>query len=137
MINLRKNKIIFIFIFFLVAGISWAAQNDSVIIKVRVNQKPIIQSITPTNKSKFTEQDIIVISVTATDPDGDALEYQFSVDEVVKQSWSSSSNYQWQTTIGDNRLRNIKVEVRDNISGIDLKNASIYVFRKPIEPPPH
>ncbi len=90
---------------------------------------PEITSITPVSGSTFYEIDAVTASavVNGTAP----LEYQFSVDGVVKQAWSSTANYTWSATRG---LHTIKIEVR-NTAGQDTEEAGIFVFRKPILPP--
>ncbi|MGD0336365.1 MAG: hypothetical protein ABSB18_04620 [Candidatus Omnitrophota bacterium] len=93
---------------------------------------PQISGITPLNHSTFYENDTISISPTVVnDPNSGPLEYQFSIDGVIKQSWSGQSQYGWQGVSG---IHNIKAEVR-NIAGQDAKQVEICVFKKPIAPP--
>lgn len=101
---------------------------------IMVNTAPQITQLLPQQYSSFTEEDAVDISITATDPDGDVLEYQFSVDNIIMQSWSTQSTYAWVTQIGDKGYRTIKAEVRDNKLGFDEAEVEIYVFIKPIYP---
>ena len=99
------------------------------------NNPPSITSLIPANNSSFTAGDIVTIQVTATDPDGDSLQYQYYVDSNIKQAWTTASTYNWQTQVGDNNGHIIKVEVKDPYGATASKQNSIYIFRKPIAPP--
>jgi len=97
---------------------------------ITVNTSPVIVDIYPSEHSSFIEGDIIDISLTASDED--ILEYQISIGGEIKQVWSISSTYQWQTQVGDHGYHTIKAEARDNKLGFDEKEVEIHVFRKPI-----
>ena len=97
---------------------------------------PQITSVAPADGSTFKENDTVAVSPVVYDGDPSPLEYQFSVDGVVKKSWSSQANYNWVTASTDKGSHSIKTEVRD-AGGQDAKQAGIYVFRKPIGPPQH
>ena len=97
----------------------------------RVEPPPKITSVTPTEGATFYESGSIIISSTLSSTGSSPLEYQFSIDGIIKQAWSAQANYTWAATACSHK---IKTEVR-NISGQDGKEAEIYVFRKPIPPP--
>jgi len=92
---------------------------------------PQIGSLTPLNYATFYENNTISISPTVNNPNSGSLEYQFSIDEAIKQPWSGQSKYDWQGVSG---IHNIKVEVR-NIAGQDSKQVEICVFKNPVRPP--
>ena len=94
---------------------------------------PRITSVTPTDGSAFYESSEILISLTAHSfcP---PLQYQFSIDGIIKQAWSGVSSYTWVTTSQDIGIHTIKVEVKDR-GGQDTKEVEVYIFRKPIPPP--
>lgn len=94
---------------------------------------PQIKNITPQDGSTFYEDGTILISVVVNDIDPSPLEYQFSIDGIIKQTWSDKSDYSWSTTETDKGSHNINIEVRD-IGGGDTKQIEIYILRKPIEP---
>ena len=67
--------------------------------------------------------------------DLDALEYQFSIDGQVKQSWNTFAVYDWVTTAIDKGNHTIKCEVRDNRGGLVSKESSLAGFRQAVGPP--
>lgn len=95
---------------------------------------PQILSVNPVDGSRFYENDSILINATVNSDNSSPLEYQFSIDGVVKQAWSEIQNYTWSPIPTDKGIRNIKIEVR-NASGQDTRQTEIYVLRKAIEPP--
>lgn len=111
---------------------NWSlAYSDTIILDTIV---PQIISVTPPDGSIFYESDTIVISSTVKDTDPSPLEYQFSLDGIIKQVWSGLSNYSWLSSSQDRGSHNIKVEVRD-VGGQESKQAEIYILRRPIAPP--
>jgi hypothetical protein len=99
------------------------------------NNPPVISYVIPSNGSGFYPNDIVAISATALDPEGDSLKYQFFIDNEIKQAWSSSSTYNWTILSSDTGLHTIKVEVTDDIGGLCFQNVEVYVFLSPIELP--
>jgi len=97
------------------------------------NRDPIFISGYPPDKAKFTQGDIIPVEIIAEDPDGDFLEYQFSVDREVRRPWSTDNTFNWDTSL-DFGLKIGGVEIRDNQSGYIAGEGEIFIFRKPIEP---
>ena len=82
------------------------------------NRPPTITEITPPDGSVFQAGEIILIQVTANDLDADSLDYQFKIDGEIKQSWSASSSYPWQTGEEDIGTRVVTCETRDNYGGL-------------------
>jgi len=81
---------------------------------------PVINAFTPAG-GKFPAGAAVTLSASATDADGDALEFQFKVHGVVVQPWSASNTYAWTPTTSDLGLRTLGAEVRDGhgAAGID------------------
>ena len=96
---------------------------------------PTISTLTPADASKSVAGAMVTLSLLASDADGDALEYQFSANGIVKQAWSSAAAFNWQTTSADIGLTMIKGEVRDGHGGSAQLQQEIYVVRPPIAPP--
>jgi len=95
---------------------------------------PQISSSSPLDGATFYENDSVLISVMVNDIDPSPLEYQFSIDGIIKQAWSSlSTSYSWITSLQDKGSHNIKVEAKD-AGGQDSKEMEIYILRKPIPP---
>lgn len=93
---------------------------------------PQIIQIDPADNSTFYENDIIPISLSINDADSSPLEYQFSIDGAIKQSWSAQSTYIWNAAT--NGIHIIKTEIRD-AGGQDTKEFEAYIFKKPIASP--
>ena len=89
-----------------------AGTSDGITVRVRENTLPVITSVTPTDGATYTEADAVPIAVTASDPNGDPLEYQFLIDGVVKRAWAAGSTWSWDTT-GTIWEHTLTVQVKD------------------------
>ena len=96
---------------------------------------PVITLLTPADASKRYAGDPTMLSLTASDADGDPLEYQFSSNGVVARAWSSAATYDWVPIASDVGLHTIKAEVRDGHGGAAQREQQLYLLRKPITPP--
>jgi len=113
-----------------VAG-NWSqAFSDTIVLDTSA---PVVTAIYPQDGAVFTEAETVNVSATVNDPDSSPLEYQFSLDGAIKQSWSAEASYTWVPAVEEAGLRKIKVEVRD-AGGSGFKESEIYVFRKPVFP---
>ena len=97
------------------------------------NQEPSIIEFIPANGVKYQAEDIVTLSVTAEDSHYDPMEYQYSINDVVQQSWSSSNSYQWATQSDDFDEHTIKVEVRDDIGAKINLERDVFIVHKPKE----
>jgi len=93
----------------------------------------ISEVVSPANR-KYNENDSVTIRPDASDADGDALEYQFSVDGAVKQSWGPASEYSLEESDRHFGKRTIDVSVRDNYGGETTASGSLYFYKKALEP---
>ncbi|MDP3722931.1 MAG: hypothetical protein Q8R91_05465 [Candidatus Omnitrophota bacterium] len=96
---------------------------------------PVISTFSPVDASKFLHGTTISLSATATDADGDALEYQFNGNGLTRQIWSATSTHDWLTTVSDIGLQTTKVEVRDGHGGSATTQQDVYVLRRLVSPP--
>ncbi len=104
------------------------ADEENIIITVNnVNRAPTFTSI-PANSSIFNETDQIQITVTASDPDGDALSYAITIDGVQV---NTSSNYIWTTNYSNAGYHNIYISVSD---GIAAANSTITIYINNVYP---
>ncbi|MBI4015080.1 MAG: hypothetical protein HY365_03960 [Candidatus Aenigmarchaeota archaeon] len=87
-----------------------------------VNQAPVIEVLVPANGSAFDEASAINISVSASDPDGDALSYRIEVDG---KSVSFTGLYQWVPGNEDAGLHAIKAVVSDGTLESSKENTVI------------
>lgn len=97
------------------------------------NQPPQITSITPLSGSEFLSGANVLITVIASDPEGDALQYQFSIAGQIKQPWSSNNAYSWQTSEADIGLNEISCEVKDSQGAAASQNLSYSILNPTLE----
>ncbi|MBI4706340.1 MAG: hypothetical protein HY761_00215 [Candidatus Omnitrophica bacterium] len=91
---------------------------------------PQITQLSPVDASRIYENASVVIKPTITDNNQSAVTYQFSVDGVVKQVWSSSATYNWVSPLAG--AHTIKAEAKDE-AGQSIKSAEVFILRKPME----
>jgi len=96
---------------------------------------PTIVNFEPANLKNGYIDDTIDITISAEDTDGDELEYRFSLNDEVIQTWSGESACSIQTAGKPAGVYTIKNEVRDNEDGEDQDTRSVYLLRKPISGP--
>lgn len=96
---------------------------------------PAINSFSPADGQKFFHGTTVTWSSSASDADGDALEYQFSSNGLIKRAWSALNTDNWLTTTSDIGLQRITVEIRDGHGGAAEREQEIYGLRKPVSPP--
>ncbi len=111
----------------------WSAVGASDGIFVDVNA-PLIGTITPADGTTYVDGASVPISVAASDADGDALQYQFLVDGVVKQPWTSAASWTWNTT-GVVREHAITVQVRDPYTRQVEQSFKLFGYRRPVPVP--
>ncbi|MDD5465940.1 MAG: hypothetical protein PHP73_06335 [Candidatus Omnitrophica bacterium] len=92
------------------------------------NKPPVIARILPKDNSVFLAGAAINIKAYAFGPDHDPLQYQFSIGGTVKQAWSSSNTYIWQTSPADKGAVSITCEVKDSNSNLTSKTISIRII---------
>ena len=111
---------------------AWSETGSSDGIKVNQNI-PAIIAVQPPNESTGYVKDDIKVTVSAQDPDGDTLQYQFSVDGEIIQPWQSSNEFNWSASGISSGLHSVRTEVSDNNGGIAFEDITLYLFR---DPPP-
>lgn len=130
------KKFIFLLILGLITTPALALESGSVDVRVTINKEPYIGDFLPADGYTIEEGDTLEISVDAADPnESDILQYQFTVNGVVKQPWNSESSFSYTLEDGDIGLNRITVEVTDGLETVQTQEVEIYVFRKPIAPP--
>jgi len=93
---------------------------------------PSIVSFVPQDGARFYEGEVIELEVQAVDLDGGTIEYQFMLDGSVKQSWSTISTYNWNTSQGDSGKHTLRVETRDSYGGKTMLDSEVYIYVEPI-----
>ena len=94
---------------------------------------PIINSITPGNFSKYFTDSSPSFTVSAQDPDLEALQYQLKMDGTVKIAFQSSSVLSHALSASDRGRHTYTVEVKDTHNGTVDQNQFAYVFRRPVK----
>ena len=97
------------------------------------NHPPKIIRIIPPNGSTFLAGANIKIRVYAYDPNKDPLEYQFLIGGSIKQPWSNSNTYIWQTSASDTAAVDITCQVRDNKGGQSSKTITYHIINPTIK----
>jgi len=98
------------------------------------NNPPQVTALTPLPGVRFYEEDLVTIEVTATDPDGHALEYQYMINAVIVQPWTLSSTYDLQSSDKTFGEKTVEVEVRDGYGGTDTAQTQIFFMKGPLAP---
>ena len=93
---------------------------------------PRLQTLNPSDFTKFFMEDSLSYEVTAQDPDGGSLEYQLRQDGVVKVPFQASSTLTCNLTGDDLGRHTYKIETRDS-DGTMAVLREAYVLRKPLK----
>ncbi len=96
---------------------------------------PTIQTTTPPDGTKLYAAAAKSLQLTATDAEGDAIEYQLLVDGVALGPWSTSATQSWTPTLSQLGLHTLTFSARDAYGGARTKDSEIYVVRQPIAHP--
>lgn len=97
----------------------------------KLNQ--ITLSIEPKNNSTFLAGAKITIKATTIAPNSEKLEYQFSIEGSVRQTWSASNVYDWQTSDLDTGAAILMCEVKDNKGLTASQNISYQIINPTVE----
>lgn len=113
---------------------SWSdvGTSDGIVVNLK---PPLIVAVEPPDLKEGYVNDVITLCVNAVDRDGGELMYQFCLDNTVIESWSNDSVCRLSTDGSRPGLHNIKIKVRDELYGEAEKEFSVYLYRKPINPP--
>ncbi len=118
------------------AGISSEiGSSDGITVNLSV---PVISSLIPEDLTKIYAESKVDILATASDSDGDTLEYQIVIDGNIKQDWNQSNSFAWYFSSSDiGKTHLIQVNVADGNGAIVPKQSKIFILRAPITPPPY
>ncbi|MCX8207147.1 MAG: carboxypeptidase regulatory-like domain-containing protein [Methanothrix sp.] len=78
------------------------------------NRPPQLTGLVASPESPQVAGTVVVWTASASDPDGDALEYQFVLDGNVVRDWSGDNTWAWSTREQDIGVHAITAGVRDN-----------------------
>lgn len=95
---------------------------------------PVISAFSPDPNSFIYKGKTQTLSITTSDSGDSSNEYQFSVDGTIKQSWSSKTNYSWDTSGLDTKSYTLKFEAKDH-GGTSSKTAKAFILNEPVSQP--
>lgn len=94
------------------------------------NKAPSCEITNPSDGEEFIQDEIVTISVTATDSDGSIGEVRFTIDDVSKATVNSSPyNYDWNTDGESIGTHNIKATSYDNNGASTSDGITINVIK--------
>lgn len=93
---------------------------------------PTIQSVSPGDFTRFYTDQSASFTVTASSPDGDALQYQAKQDGTTKAGPQASGALSWALGASDKGRHTLMFQVIDP-DGAVSQTQSDYVFRRPVK----
>lgn len=96
---------------------------------------PTIQSMQPADGAKLYIGTATAMQATATDQQGDPIQYQFSVDGTPVGPWSSSASTTVTPAISDVGIHTVTATARDDYGGSDSEAVEVFVVRTPVQHP--
>jgi hypothetical protein len=96
---------------------------------------PSIQAVQPADASKVYAGMSLTIQITASDAEGDPIEYQVLIDGAPLAAWGSASTQPWTPGLGQLGVRTVTAAVRDAFGGSRTQDVAVFVVRPPIEHP--
>jgi len=103
-------------------------------LKVLRGTIPTITDLTPRDGSLLPVEIPSMIAASATDKDGNPLEYQLWLDGQLLLDWTPEASVAWTPGPIQDGVHLIEVRVRDGFGGVAVKQAELFVVLKPILP---
>ena len=102
---------------------------------ITLGTAPRIDAVEPRDGSFVAAGSAVMIQMRATDPEGDPMTYQVSVDGTPLGAWSDATAQAWTPGLGQLGLHTMTVNVRDEYGGVSAQQFDVFVIRPPIEHP--
>ncbi len=96
---------------------------------------PIIVSADPADRFKPLMSEPLTIRLTATDQEGDPIQYRITLDGAALVDWSSGNTASWTPLTTQFGPHVITVNARDGFGGERTQDVRVFVIRRPIEHP--
>ncbi|MEM0498692.1 MAG: hypothetical protein QW781_04235, partial [Methanothrix sp.] len=80
------------------------------------NRPPQVMGLFASPEPPQVAGTLVMWSASASDPDGDALQYQFLLDGSVVRDWSGDNTWAWSTTEVEAGSHSVTVAVRDGVN---------------------
>ncbi len=96
---------------------------------------PRLDQIMPVDGTLVYADHPLTLDMSATDQEGDALEYHVSLDGAPLIPWSATSTHSWVPSMDQHGLHTLSFQVRDAYGGARSQDAEIIILHPPILPP--
>lgn len=96
---------------------------------------PTITAVQPSDGSFLVAGEAAQMSASATDKEGNPVEYQLWRDGALLVDWTSTATSAWTPTEEQLGVHTLEARARDGFGGEAAMQAEVFVLRKPIEPP--
>jgi len=96
---------------------------------------PTLQSMQPANRSKLYIATAAGIQMSASDQNGDSMEYRVLLDSQPVTSWSANSTQSWTPGTAHGGAHKLQAEVRDGYGGSNILEIDVLILRQPVLPP--
>ena len=100
-----------------------------------LERRPTISSTQPPNRSRLVQGQTVTIQVTASDPDGDAIQSRFRLGTTIIKEWSAVHSATWTVPATVQGSTNLTIEVRDPTDGLTVKQIPVWILVPPVGPP--
>jgi hypothetical protein len=96
---------------------------------------PNLLTVQPADGTKRYVGSATTIQGTATDQEGDALEWQMLLDGVPFSDWQTANNVTWTPAGTASGLHTVEIRVRDGYGDYDNQTNDIVILRAPVQHP--
>jgi len=96
---------------------------------------PTITNVVPADASKVYAGQPVTLDATATDAEGDPVEYQLLRNGQVVADWTATPAQTWVPVDAEAGVQAIEVRARDAFGGVASQPTELYVVRPPVSPP--
>lgn len=96
---------------------------------------PTLVSVSPRDGAKGYWDQALSLSIVASDPESDPLEYQFIREGVTLREWDSASAASWTPSVSDAGVHRFEFHVRDAFGGFASETPDVLILRPPVNPP--
>lgn len=96
---------------------------------------PTIQTTQPPDAAKVYAGATATIQVSATDQEGDPIEYQLVVDGIPLSAWGDAPTASWSPGLSELGLHTVRASARDGYGGSSARDVEVLVVRQPVQHP--
>ena len=102
---------------------------------ITLGTMPTITAVHPSDGALLYADDVIPLTIEATDKEGDALSYHLLLDGMTLSEWTGSASFSWMPILAQRGNHLLEVQVRDGFGGYTSQHVGVYVVRQPVPPP--